>query len=64
MAEETNAGDFDRDARSPRIPSLNLSRSIISNKFLKELSAKIGATSNLEEILNESDLRDKLVQGN
>lgn len=61
-AEDGN-GEESLASSAARIPSLNLSRSIISNRFLKELGTKIGASLNLEEILNESDLRDKLVQG-
>lgn len=46
------------------LPSLNLSRPIVSGQFLKELATKIPSASvSTEDILNESDLRDKLVQG-
>jgi hypothetical protein len=61
-AEQTN--EQDRDAKSPRLlPSLNLSRPIISSQFLKEFSSKLHSVASVEEMLNESDLRDKLVQG-
>ncbi|KAI1726389.1 microtubule-associated protein bicaudal-D domain-containing protein [Ditylenchus destructor] len=61
-SEESN--DPERDAKSPRLlPSLNLSRPIVSGQFLKELATKIPSASvSTEDILNESDLRDKLVQ--
>uniref|UniRef100_A0A915CZX6 BTB domain-containing protein n=1 Tax=Ditylenchus dipsaci TaxID=166011 RepID=A0A915CZX6_9BILA len=61
--EGETVSELDRDAKSPRLlPSLNLSRSIISNQFLKDFSSKLHSVKNVEEILSESDFRDKFVQ--
>ncbi|KAH7725411.1 Cytoskeleton-like bicaudal D protein 2 [Aphelenchoides avenae] len=61
-APEDPSDDTDRDAKSPRIATMNLPRSIISDSFLKEVTGKLSNTVSVDELLKESDLRERLVQ--
>ncbi|KAI6207111.1 hypothetical protein M3Y94_00992500 [Aphelenchoides besseyi] len=52
----------ERDARSPRLHTPGISRSLISSDFAREIEAKLHAGLRLEEIINETDRRERLAE--
>ncbi|KAI6217470.1 hypothetical protein M3Y99_01769000 [Aphelenchoides fujianensis] len=52
----------ERDARSPRLHTPGISRSLISADFAREVAGKLHAGLRLEEILSETDRRERLAE--
>lgn len=55
--------EAERDARSPKIiHAPNISRTLLSSDFIKEVSTKLNTGLKLDEVLNEADYREKLAE--
>ncbi|CAD5228673.1 unnamed protein product [Bursaphelenchus xylophilus] len=55
--------ESERDTKSPKtLPSVNVSRTLISQKLAQEVSSKLQSGVTLNELLNEADRREKLAE--
>jgi hypothetical protein len=54
--------ETERDARSPKLYTPNISRPLISSEFEKEVKTRLNNGIKLEDILSETDKREKLAE--
>lgn len=63
-AEEGAApAEADDDAKAPKLPQVNFSRSLLPKPFLAEISARLQSGFKPEDILSDADCREKLAVG-